>query len=219
MIGDKPDIKPIHRKLAAGILSFIIEPVQQSGSCYAVSIAGESGSGKSSIAEALKAELSKSGIDSLILQQDDYFVLPPITNDRTRRKDINWVGLQEVRLDLLDEHLHQSRSGKDLLTKPLVLYAEDRIITEKISLQNIKVVIAEGTYTTNLKNIDCRVFIDLDYRQTKQFRDDRARDKQDEFIEQVLEIEHRIIVRHKQHADLIITPEFSLRKNLIMKKG
>ncbi len=212
MIGDNPAIKPIHRKLAAEIFEIVRSEIDNCSGRYTISIAGESGSGKSSIAQALKAELAQHDLGSVILQQDDYFVLPPETNDKTRRKDIHWVGLGEVQLDLLDEHLRHLIDGKNDFEKPLIIYQEDRITREKISLNNVKVVIVEGTYITVLRNINCRIFIDLDYRQTKAFRDQRARDKQDQFIEQVLEIEHKIIASHKKKADLIITSNFKIIK-------
>ena len=137
--------------------------------------------------------LIRRGFTTLVLQQDDYFVYPPKTNHRTRRQDIGWVGMQEVRLDLLDEHLQQARSGAEAIVKPLIVYEEDRIVEETVSLQGIVAVVAEGTYTTVLENIDTRVFIDLTYLETLQSRLERARETQDDFLGRVLEIEHRII--------------------------
>ena len=113
----------------------------------------------------------------------------------------------EVKLDLLDEHLAQlrARDGRPL-TKPLVYFEEDRIGEETVDGGPYDVVIAEGTYTSALQNVDVRVFIDRNYRQTKKARLARGRDPDVEFLEQVLEIEHGIIAQHKARADVVLPP-------------
>lgn len=210
MIGDKLVIKDKHRRAAEQIVRIVLSDIRSSSRIYTITIAGESGSGKSESGQALADALNERDLRTLVLQQDDYFVYPPKTNDHIRRRDISWVGTQEVRLDLLDEHLAQAISGARQISKPLVVYGEDRITEEKVSLDGIAVVIAEGTYTTALLNVDTRVFIDLTFRETLQSRLERARESQDDFLEQVLKIEHRIISAHKSRADLIIAKDYSV---------
>ncbi|MDZ7852604.1 MAG: hypothetical protein U5L98_08170 [Halomonas sp.] len=60
----------------------------------------------------MKEEIEKFGFRADVLQQDDYFVLPPKSNDAKRREDITWVGGQEVRTELLDEHLAAAQRGE-----------------------------------------------------------------------------------------------------------
>jgi len=210
MIGDKLIIKDKHRRAAEQIVERILPALRSCPRAYIISIAGESGSGKSEAGQAIADALIRRGFKTLVFQQDDYFVHPPKTNDRTRRKDISWVGMQEVRLDLLDKHLAQVRSGVRRIVKPLVVYEEDRITEETVSLEGITAVVAEGTYTTELENVDTRVFIDLTYLETLQSRLERAREAQDEFLETVLEIEHRLISAHRSLADYIIDKEYEV---------
>jgi uridine kinase len=210
LIGDKLIIKDKHRRAALQIAGRILPGLETSNRIYTITIAGESGSGKSETAQALANALSDLGFNTIVLQQDDYFVHPPKTNDRTRRQDIRWVGMGEVRLDLLDEHLREARSGAEKLVKPLVVYKEDRITEETRTLRGVSVVIAEGTYTTALKNADTRVFIDLSYIETLQSRLERAREAQDDFLERVLAIEHKIVSAQKPRAHLIINKDFQL---------
>jgi uridine kinase len=186
----------------------ILPELRSSPRIYTITIAGESGSGKSETGQALADALNRRDFKTLVLQQDDYFVYPPKTNDKARRKDVDRVGMQEVRLDLLDEHLRQARSGAKTIVKPLVVYEEDRISEETVSLRGVAVVVAEGTYTTALDNVDTRVFIDLTYLQTLQSRLERAREAQDDFLEKVLEIEHRIISAYKSRADYLVDEQF-----------
>ena len=145
-----------------------------------------------------------------ILQQDDYFVHPPKTNEATRRKDMSWVGTQEVRLDLMDENLKQIRAGTATITKPLVDFDADAIGEETLSLDSVDAVLVEGTYTTLLERAHKRAFIDRSYLDTKKARALRAREAQDDFLERILQIEHRIISSHKPRADYIIAQDYSV---------
>ena len=176
MIGDKLIIKEKHRRAANQVADRILPQIRSATRIYTISVAGESGSGKSETGRAVADALNERGFKTLVVQQDDYFVHPPKTNDRTRRKDIGWVGMQEVRLDLLDKHLGQARSGASRIVKPLVMYEEDRITEEVLSLEAIDVVVVEGTYTTALENVDTRISIDLTYLETLQSRLERARE-------------------------------------------
>ena len=190
MRGDSIVVEAHHVEAADGIVEIVLPFIEQHPGKYTISIAGESGSGKSETATALAAALDASGQPCVILQQDDYFVYPPKTNDQTRRADIGWVGTQEVHLDLLDAHLQSFREGSSVIEKPLVIYEEDRVTTEQFDLGDSRVAIAEGTYTTTLSNVNSRVFIDRDYRETRSHRNKRRRNdaELDPFIEKVLAI-------------------------------
>jgi uridine kinase len=124
--------------------------------------------------------------------------------------DIGWVGTNEVRLDLLDEHLAAATAGEESITKPLVLYADDVVTTETMSLRDLDVVIAEGTYTTLLDNVDTRIFIARNRLETMAARRRRGREEMDPFIERVLEIEHEIIAPHRELADVLITRDYEV---------
>jgi uridine kinase len=87
---------------------------------------------------ALADELGERGIEAAVLQQDDYYVLPPRFNDAARRANIAWVGTTEVRLDLLDEHLQAAQDGADEVVKPLVIYEDNRIDEETVSLAGVR---------------------------------------------------------------------------------
>lgn len=205
MIGDKLVITDYHRAAAARLLDAVGE--RHDGEAFAMTVAGESGSGKSEIAHCLAELLKAQGRISVVLGQDDYFRLPPKSNHERRLEDAGWVGTGEVRLDLMDEHLIALKRHPDRpLTKPLVYFDEDRIGEETLPAVCRDVIIAEGTYTTLLDNADLRVFIDRTYRQTRAARLARGRDPAIDFLESVLEIEHREIATHKTRADVIIDP-------------
>jgi len=212
MKGDKISVQQEHVRAARQIMKLLLLQINKTKGIFVVAIAGESGSGKSEIAEALSKSLSENSIKSIILQQDDYFVYPPKTNDEMRRKDIGHVGLSEVRLTVLDQNLRDAIEGKSEFVKPLVIFDDNLITSETIKLEEIEVVIVEGTYTTILKNVHQRVFIDRTCFDTKESRKRRGREEQDEFLETILGIEHEIISTHKAKADIIVTRDYQVKK-------
>lgn len=216
MRGDSIVVEEHHVKAAAGIVELVLPELERHGGRYTITVAGESGSGKSETATALSEALEAAGKSCLILQQDDYFVYPPKTNDRTRRADIAWVGPQEVHLDLLDAHLQAFQEGDSVIEKPLVFYEEDSITSERLDVGEAEVAIAEGTYTTMLSNVDTRVFIDRNYEDTRAHRDKRRRNEAelDPFIDKVLAIEHGIISAHKALAQLVVNKDYSVKRQL-----
>ncbi|TVQ25089.1 MAG: hypothetical protein EA382_07565 [Spirochaetaceae bacterium] len=210
MKGDIIIVEPHHRDAARQIVARLL-PQIAAERAYVITVAGESGSGKSETGKAIAEELERNGKRAFVFQQDDYFVLPPKSNDSRRRDDISWVGTDEVRLNLLDEHIAAAHRRERRLAKPLVDYERDAIDSEVVDLRGYDVFVAEGTYTTLLTDVDCRVFIDRNRLQTLESRRRRAREPIEPFLERVLEIEHGIISSHKSMADIIITEEYEVR--------
>jgi uridine kinase len=213
MIGDKINSKEKHKKAARAIFAYVEHLIAERAT---FSVAGQSGAGKSEVAYELAQLLETKGLKTMVFQQDDYFFYPPKTNHNRRLDDIAWVGTQEVNLALLDEHIAFFKYSKSrILEKPLVVFDEDRIATEKIDLSPFNIVIAEGTYTTLLQNADHRVFIDRDYFDTLEDRRERGREKIDEFTDRVLKVEDKIISRHKSRANIIVNKDFSVELSLM----
>lgn len=211
MIGDKVVPKPHHTAAAEAVFNLIKNEL--SSKRNVVTIAGESGAGKSEIAVELARLSSDNGAKPVVFQQDDYFFLPPKTNAKAREKNINHVGLSEVNLALLDEHVRGFKfSPGEPIEKPLVVFEEDRITGETISPKDYDLLIAEGTYTTLLNHADYHVFIARSYVDTLEHRKNRARDKLDAFSERILEIEHNIISKHRSLADIIVNDDYSVTR-------
>lgn len=205
MIGDKLVIEPHHTERAIEICELLIPRIKGR---FTMTVAGESGAGKSEVAWEIARYLKDHGVPAGILQQDDYFVFPPKTNHEMRRINLAQVGLFEVKLDFLSSNLRSFKRNESPIYKPLVVFDEDRITDEELDVRDWQVLIAEGTYTSTLKFVDFRVFIDRDYHQTLKARKKRARDKFEPFVLEVLEVEHRIISKHKNLADAVIDETF-----------
>jgi len=213
MKGDIIVLEKHHENAAKVIVPEIIEKIKNKKSRYTITVSGESGSGKSETGKAIADELEKHGIKSVLLGQDDYFVLPPKSNDSRRREDPEWLGPHvEVKMDVLEQNLIDAIDGKNEIIKPLIDYNQNSVEDETISLEGIHVVIAEGTYTALLRNVDTKVFIARNRIDTLEHRQKRNRGTEvgDPFIEQVLITEHKIIAGHGQLADFLITKDYEV---------
>ncbi|MBU3112096.1 hypothetical protein [Clostridium lacusfryxellense] len=213
MKGDIIVLEEHHIKAASIIVPEIIPKIKNKATRYTITVSGESGSGKSETGKAIVDELQKYGIKSVLLGQDDYFYLPPKSNDSKRKEDPEWLGPhKEVDFKVLENNLKDAISGKSEIIKPLIDYDANSIEDQVISLDGINVVIAEGTYTSLLKNVDTKVFIARSRLDTLEHRKKRNRGNEvnDLFIENILETEHKIIAGHVQLADFVITKEYDV---------
>lgn len=211
MIGDKIILQPYHLPPAREIFNRIAH--KQKDKRIAITIAGESGSGKSTLAIALKKVCDEHDMLAFIFHMDDYFYLPPTSNHLQRLEDINHVGSQEVNLQLLQSHIDLFLDGEEFLEKPLVHYKENEIRTELVDLNQVSMIIIEGTYTTLLENVHCKIFMTRDYRETLENRMNRDREPISPFIEDVLEIEHQIIKKHWELAHILVDNDYKVYVN------
>jgi len=215
MRGDIIIVEAHHARAGKKIVDMLLPDIRAAAGKYALTVAGESGSGKSETATAIANALEAHGIASVILQQDDYYVYPPKTNDATRRRDPEWLGPKEVRLDALNANVRDVLDGKAEIEKPLVIYEENRITTETMPVSDAGVVIAEGTYTTLVKSANAHIFIARNYLDTLDHRRKRQRDESelDDFTANILMKEHEMIAAHKDVADIVITRDYEVEDN------
>ncbi|PTT42775.1 hypothetical protein DBR28_01830 [Chryseobacterium sp. HMWF028] len=209
MIGDVINLEQKHLDTAENIYEKIKKTFQMPQK-WVVGICGESGSGKSVTAFALRKVLEEKGITSLVIQMDDYFKLPPKSNHENRQKSLNNVGMHEVHLDKIQETIKKFKEKESFITKPLIHYAENSVTEEILEIEDIQVLIIEGTYVLNIDDFDVSIFIDRTYKDTYENRMKRNRDEQSDFVEKVLEIEHKIIRQFKEKADLLLDKKYHI---------
>lgn len=205
MIGDRLVLKKEHTERAKEIAAIITE---KHCSPWVVSIAGESGAGKSETASEICRLLNEAGISAGVLQQDDYFVFPPTTNALMRKRNIDQVGLYEVKLDFLESNLRSFKRGENPVYKPLIDFDADKILYEERDFSGLELLIVEGTYTSLLSFVDFRIFIDCNFRQTLKVRQERNREATVGFMEEILMREHEIIREHRKLADIVIASDY-----------
>lgn len=174
-------------------------------------VGGESGSGKTVTALALRDAIEeKYHRKLLILHQDDYFRLPPRANHFHRAEDIGRVGPEEVKLDLLQQHIYDFAAGKKSIKRPHSNAIEDRLEMREERLDDKDVLIIEGTYVLMLEGSRLNVFMSRDFRETLGSRQLRNRDIMDDFVEKVLEVEHGIIAPLVHKAHLVVGKDYEV---------
>ena len=213
MAADNKTHEDQHKKVVQIIVADLFEKINSKPARYILSVAGESGSGKSETANAIAFELGKCGIRSVILGQDEYCNLPPHYNDIKRKEDPDWLGPHaEIKMDQLQKNITDAVLGTDEIVCPVINPVANTIADIKTSLSGVKVVIAEGTYVSLLRNIDSRIFINRNRLDTLGDRKKRNRRNEvnDPFTEQILVTEHKIIAGHRFLADYIITNDYNV---------
>lgn len=209
MLGDVITIKDEFYTTSRSIVNHLIKKSFWNNK-FIIAIAGESGSGKSVTATCLQNELELLNKKALILHMDDYFKLPPETNHKARELNIAHVGTGEVRLELIQLHINEFLCDKPEILKPIVHYKENKILAEKIELDEYDCLIIEGTYSFFLKNISFKIFLDSTYVETKSRRAERGRELQSEFIERVLKIEQKIIRSKRIQSNLLFDHNYNI---------
>lgn len=213
MLGDKINIRPEYFATAKSIVQLLEETAVLEKPRPVVAVSGESGSGKSVTAVCMQKALSEAGRTALILHLDDYFRLPPLTNHEKRKEDISWVGPQEVHMTKLQQHVDAFHKKLAAIVRPVVVYRLNTILEETLALSGYDCLIVEGTYTFLLERLDALVFMDRTYLETKEQRASRGRDVQEDFVEEVLAIEHGIIRKGKSRAQIIVHIDYSVGYN------
>jgi len=127
-----------------------------------IGIAGGSGSGKTTVVNALTKRLKKR---VAVLSQDSYY--KDIRNESDEVKRIyNFDHPQSIDWDLLLEQLKDLKSGKSI-NQPIYSYLScSRSDTETVRVDPAEVIIVEGilifTCKELLEQIDIKVFVDAD---------------------------------------------------------
>ena len=196
--------RPLPERCESGVGSLLRSVLKLALACYHLARWGESGAGKSEIASELAQRLRERGLRAAVLQQDDYFFHPPFTNARLRRASLDHVGVSEVNLVALDTTVRAIQSGTRRVVKPLIIYEEDRITQEVLDVDGAQVVIVDGTYTTLIPSAGLRILVERTYDELQLARRRRGREVQDDHLEEVLAIEHRIIAGHREWADVVV---------------
>jgi len=127
-----------------------------------IGIAGGSGSGKTTVAQAILSRVGHNRI--AFLQHDSYYKdlsgLPPV-----QRAEINFDHPDSLETELLTEHIASLRDGKPV-DVPVYDFATDRRTDQTFIVQPRSVVLVEGilifTEAKLRKMFDVKIFVDTD---------------------------------------------------------
>ena len=127
-----------------------------------IGIAGGSGSGKTTVAQAILQRVGSERI--AFLQHDSYYKdlsgLPP-----TQRADVNFDHPDSLETDLLIEHIASLRDGK-AVEVPIYDFSTDRRTSRTFTVQPCRVILVEGILIfaepALRKMFDVKIFVDTD---------------------------------------------------------
>ncbi|MFT6810571.1 MAG: uridine kinase [Saprospiraceae bacterium] len=159
MIKEDLGIKEEYFQLSKSIMKTLLDGSQLPKSKMVVTICGESGSGKFVTAMCLVKTLQEKGFNAIVLNQDGFFHLPPMENSAKRNSEISWVGPQEVDLESMQSVIDDFKNGKSVLNIRIVDYRENEISEEQLNVNDIDVLVVEGTYAFLLEGTDTKIFI------------------------------------------------------------
>ncbi len=209
MIGDAISILPEYIATYQPIAEQILDKCSKYPKIV-VLIGGESGSGKSVLATCLSEIFRHQHISNVLIQLDDYFKLPPATNQMNREKSLSNVGMHEVNMDVLQQHLDTFKEGESSIQKPLSSHETNTLDQETLQLKNVRILLIEGTYSLFLNGGHYRIFIDRNFKLTKSNRIARSRDIINDFSEKVLAIEHDLVQKSNSNIDCQVRSDYTL---------
>jgi len=175
-------------------------------------VSGESGCGKTTLAKAIVNEYEAHGKKAVLISQDEYFHLPPRQNHNKRVEDFEWIGLGEVDWKLLNEVIDQVLDPEVASVKvPEMDWELDTKEWKMMEAEDVDVVVIEGTYVLGEKREgELGIFFEHTYEDTRENRLARNREVVDDFIQRVLEREHKIISGLREKADLVVSKNYTI---------
>lgn len=177
-----------------------------------IGVAGGSGSGKTTIADAIASEIAPG--QSVMMQHDAYYRdLSHLSFDE--RVDVNFDHPDSLESDLFAAHLASLRRGEPI-QRPVYDFAEHVRISETQRVEPCPVVIVEGILVLGepgLRDLmDVRIFVDTDAdlrlaRRLKRDVAERGRSVDSvltQYLATVRPMHMQFVEPSKRHADVII---------------
>jgi uridine kinase len=162
---------------------------------------GETGGGKTTIANKLSRTLNNLGYESVFFKMDDYMVdLPKEMVEKRVQKGIRQtVGPNEIDIAALNEHIKTLIDGETVVSPVINVKANSRKM-RTIKGKPLYVIIVEGVYCDKLKNVDMSIHFDIDFdhlREQRAKKEDMSLypkgDSMRTLLEDISRIEHEYI--------------------------
>jgi uridine kinase len=176
-----------------------------------IGIAGGSGSGKTTIAEAVVDQLD--GQVSLV-QHDAYYRHEPLMSFE-QRTQVNYDHPDSLESELLVAHLESLRSGH-AIERPVYNFADHLRSDETVHIEPAPVIVVEGILVLSeadlRSELDLKIFVDTpaDLRLARRLRrdiDERGRTPEsvlDQYMSTVRPMHIEFVAPSMRYADLII---------------
>ena len=179
-----------------------------------IGIAGGTGSGKTSIAQAILEDLKKGGAEALLLEQDSYY----IKNDEMpfeERVKLNYDHPDVIDFELLEKHIIDLKNG-NTIEKPIYNFSEYNRCKETEIIESKPIIIVEGILILSVPKIrellDMKIFVDTDdderlLRRMERDIQERGRSFENiknQYIKTVKPMHLEFVEPSKRYADVVI---------------
>jgi len=214
MLGDILIINDMHKEAAASIYEHIklLRKKKPRRYRYIVGISGESGSGKSELAHSLGKLMKSENIRVKVIHTDNYYKIQPLLREEWRRnKGFDKIGLNEYDWVKIKKTIRDFKEAQECVIPCIDLIPEqvDKLITD---FSKVNLLIIDGLYAINAPDLDLRVYIDLNYHETKINQIMRMKEQMNDFRINILEHEHKAVMSLKDKADLIVDKQYQVVK-------
>lgn len=201
MIGDPLHYKPHHFKKAEKIINYLAKfqkfPI-------IITIAGESGTGKSEIADIIQRRLFELNIRAYVISCDDYYKSSPGKRKEIRQKT-GVISHKELYWKKIKKIMRGFKKHKSKVYIQRYNLFSDSLEHTRINTTKLDVLIFEGLYAGYLDKTDLKIYLDSTHDDTYKFRKKRKKENPDDnWRKHVLKIEGEEVRKTKQHADVII---------------
>ena len=181
-----------------------------------ISVAGGSGSGKTTVVDKIIKSFKKREVR--VLRLDDYYKYSPLPFEE--RVKINYDHPHSLDFDLFVEQIHELCDGK-AIEKPLYDYIDHQRKTETEEIEPSKILILEGILVMsdervrNLSDIKVYVDTDADLRFIRRMlRDTKERGRSvdsvvNQYLKTVKPMHEAFVEPTKKYADIIIPNDYS----------
>jgi uridine kinase len=119
------------------------------------------------------------------------------------------VGIDEYDWRLVNRNISDFKENRETIMPCIDIIPDqiDRLITD---FQKIHLLVIDGLYAINTREVDLRVFIELTYHETKISQLMRGKEPADEYRMQILEREHINVQSLKPMADLLVNRNYEV---------
>ena len=162
------------------------------------------------MAHALGTCLKHHHIRVKVIHTDNYYMIQPLLREEWRRnKGFDQIGINEYDWVKIRKTLRDFKEEQECMIPCIDLIPEqvDKLITD---FSKVDLLIVDGLYAINAKDIDMRVFIDLTYHETKINQIIRMKEAMSEFRLGILEHEHQAVTTLKILADLVVDKSYQV---------
>lgn len=177
-----------------------------------IGISGGTGSGKTTIVNKIKQELSNK--DICVISQDSYYKNTDALSAK-KRKEINFDHPDAIDFNLLIAHIQQLKLGKKI-ELPIYSFIKHNRTKDTITTSANKVIIVEGILIFNNSKLrdlfDIKFYVDTDtderlIRRIKRDTKERGRnidDILDRYLSTLKPMHKKFIAPSKEYADIVI---------------